>query len=307
MSATETTPPCFFIVGAVRCGTTLLAKLLGAHPQICFSRPKEPHFFALLDGRPAAARLKADYFDRYFAHRTAEHRILGEGSVSYLYSADAIRRITETIPDARFVVSVRNPVDLVYSYYWRLLYQMDEDVRDFAEAWRLQEARADGRNIPKRCRDPRLLRYAEIGRLGHYVGQLFRLAGRERCLVILFDDLAHDPLAEYRRALAFLGIPDDGRTEVPRQRVNKTFKSAYVQQFIVNPPRWMVPTLRHLDANARAAAVLKSIRRRLKRANAIPTKRPPLPAEMRATLQAAYAADIATLSELLGRDLSHWG
>ena len=43
--------PDFFLVGAPRCGTTSLSRYLAANPQVCFSRPKEPHYFALL---PAA-------------------------------------------------------------------------------------------------------------------------------------------------------------------------------------------------------------------------------------------------------------
>jgi Sulfotransferase family len=40
--------PDFFLVGAPRCGTTSLSRYLAANPQVCFSRPKEPHYFSLL-------------------------------------------------------------------------------------------------------------------------------------------------------------------------------------------------------------------------------------------------------------------
>ncbi len=38
--------PDFFLVGALRCGTTTLSRYLTRHPQMGFSRPKEPHCFA---------------------------------------------------------------------------------------------------------------------------------------------------------------------------------------------------------------------------------------------------------------------
>ena len=40
--------PDFFLIGAPRCGTTSLSRYLADNPQVCFSRPKEPHYFSLL-------------------------------------------------------------------------------------------------------------------------------------------------------------------------------------------------------------------------------------------------------------------
>ena len=43
----QTGIPGFFIVGAPRCGTTAMSTYLSGHPEVCFSVPKENHFFAL--------------------------------------------------------------------------------------------------------------------------------------------------------------------------------------------------------------------------------------------------------------------
>jgi hypothetical protein len=64
-----------------------------------------------------------------------------------------------------------------------------EDVEDFATAWRLQEARARGERVPKHCLDPRLLLYREVAKFGEQIERLHHLAGRDRSLVFLFDDL----------------------------------------------------------------------------------------------------------------------
>ena len=37
--------PDFFIVGALKCGTTSLYEYLRQHPEVFMSRIKEPHFF----------------------------------------------------------------------------------------------------------------------------------------------------------------------------------------------------------------------------------------------------------------------
>src|SRR3954453_1540971 len=86
-----------FIVGAPRCGTTFLARHLKNHPDVCFSKVKEPHFFSTTDLRnlsdveleKAVAR---DYLEKFFPHR-APHSILAEGSVTYLYTPHQLRPI----------------------------------------------------------------------------------------------------------------------------------------------------------------------------------------------------------------------
>ena len=151
---------------------------------------------------------------RYHQELTTDHQAVGDGSVSYLYAPDAIRRVLEFDPRAKFIVLVRNPVEMMRSYHSRMLFQLDEDEEDFARAWDLQANRAAGRDIPKRCRDARLLQYGHLGKLGMHLERLFEVAGRERCHVIVFDDFVEDPRAVYLRALEFLGVDDDGQTLV---------------------------------------------------------------------------------------------
>jgi Sulfotransferase family len=195
--AAESLPPSFFIVGAPRCGTTSLSKALKRHPQISFSKPKETHFLLLAPAELSEAELRALYVDLHHPDLCPWHRAIGDGSVSYLYAPDTIRRALRFDQRARFIAMVRSPLDMLLSYHARLVFTLQEDVGDFAQAWELQSRRAAGEKIPKRCTNPRLLQYGEVGMLGAHIEQLFAVAGRERCLVILFDDLDHDPRAVY--------------------------------------------------------------------------------------------------------------
>ena len=297
-------PPSFFIVGAPRCGSTALAKALKSHPQISFSKPKETHFF--LEPRPhlSPVELRQRYLDTHHPNLDGRHRALGDGSVSYLYDPAAIAEALRLDPRARFIAMVRNPLDMVPSYHGRMTYTLDEDVPEFARAWALQEGRAAGRNIPRRCRDPRLLQYGEVGRLGTHVGRLFAVAGRDRCHVIVFDDLAATPDLVYRQVLDFIGIGDACGTTLRLKNENKGFRSAWLQQYVMNPPPWLITVLRRSRDHLHPG--LRYLRRRFEELNTYRRKRSPLTPEMRATLRACYAEDVARLSELLRRDLSHW-
>ena len=301
--------PDFFLVGAPRCGTTALSRYLADHPQVCFSRPKEPHYFALLAPDSSLDDLETAYLSRHFAHHHAGHRAIGEGSVSYLYSPHAIERILAVNPDARFIAMLRNPLEMLPSYHLRMLFILCEDVEDFGAAWRLQDARARGEHVPRHCIDARLLLYREVARYGVQIERLYRVAGRERCHVVVFDDLARDPAAVYREVLKFIGVDHDGRTTFKRRFPSRIYRYRWLQELLYSVRSRRAHAVDTLQRTARVKAGpgrRKSLVKWLARWNRIERRPAPLDAEMTATLRAALADDVATLSGLLGRDLRHW-
>src|SRR5262245_59515349 len=231
-----------FVVGAPRCGTTFLAKAMARHPQICFSKPKESYFFVR---EPAAARPDAmrEFLRRHFHALEDSHAVVAEGSPSTLYDPAVALRALELDPDARFVLSVRNPVELAPSFHARLLYTTDEDVPDFATAWSLQEARARGEGIPRRCREPLMLQYREVCGLAGPVEAFLRAVWCVRCHVVVFDDPAADPRKVYVSLLQFLGLEDDGRTAFARKRENRDVDRPWLQSLMIIPPRPVVAWL----------------------------------------------------------------
>jgi len=302
--------PDFFVVGAPRCGTTAISKYLAKNPHICFSRPKEPHFFSIIMEEKPDADLQKDYLDLFFPHCNEAVQARGEGSVSYLYYPKAIQRIQQLNPHARFIVMARNPIDMTHSYHARLLAILDEDVEDFATAWSLQEARARGEQLPRHCRTPYLLQYAEIGSIGKHVEELFQTAGRENCHVILFDDFIGDTLDCYRQVLDFIKVDYDGRSEFPPVEVSKFYRYRWLHLLLKRPPMRVVKYTLNIEQRARRQGKKKSRVKRLRKwlinKNTLVKKQPPLDQAMRQQLREAFATDIEKLGRLLGRDLSHW-
>ncbi len=297
-------PPPFYIIGAPRCGTTALSKVLGENPQVSFAKPKETHF--LLDDYAAksAQEVQRLYLEHFHPNLNRDAKAIGDGSVSYLYSPDAIRQALRLDPRARFIVAVRNPLDMLRSYHQRLLFSLDEEVEDFATAWELQQERAAGRRLPDACREPRALQYGDIGRLGEHIARLFEVAGRERCEVVVFDDFIKDPRAIYLRLLDFIGIDDDGRSKFKPTRSNAGYKSRWLQQYSMNPPPWVYRLIR--ISNAKSLSRLKGIRKRIKKFNRAKAKAQPMDRSMQTLLRDYYQEDVARLSSLLDRDLSGW-
>jgi hypothetical protein len=295
----------FFLVGAPRCGTTSLAVALAQHPRVCFSEPKEPHFFMRVFEDFDLERSRMEYMKAFFRADQLSRDWLGEGSPSYLYAPQAIRIIERMFPGARFLVMVRNPLEMIPSYHARLLFTMDEDVVDFEVAWRLQSQRANGRFIPSRCRDPRMLQYAEIGRVGARLADLFDLVGRDRVKTIVLDDFALAPLAVYWEVLDFLELEHDDRTEVVRMNGTKSFRSHVIQRLLMRPPK-VAQRLVPRTVGPSQPGVAGRLLKRLRKVNIVRTHWHPISASMRQELVECIRGDVDLLGRLLNRDLRHW-
>lgn len=296
-----------FLVGAPRCGTTFLAKALARHASVCFSKPKETHFFVRDWQDVPPARSREEFLRRYFGRLAPEHEILMEASPLQLRDPEAIDRLLRFDPDTRFVVALRNPIEMIHSFHARLVYLLDEDEPDFERAWALQETRSRGQRLPTRCRDATSLQYRAMASLGSQLERLIRQVGRERVHVVVFDDVTADPVKVYRALLEFLGLPDDGRTRFSRKNGNREFRHAWVQTWVTNPPGWVVAWLEARQRKGKPRPEwARALRFRLKRWNTQRAKRAPLSPAMREQLRGELAGEIEKLEGLLGRDLSSW-
>jgi hypothetical protein len=297
--------PDFFILGAPKCGTTALAEYLRQHPRVFMSSPKEPHYFCDdFDYYYAPGQRSLDHYLRLFDDADDTHLAVGEASVWYLYSRTAAANIAAFAPDARAIVMVRNPLELVPSLHGQLLYEVDEDVRDPAAAWALQGARARGEHLPPGVRVPAFLQYGAAASLAGQIERVYASIPRERVLVIVFDDLRADAGAVYRRALEVLGVPDDGRSDFPRVNPNTVHRAPAVARLTQRPPKAALATARAVKrvTRVRRLGILDRVRAR----NRVEAERAPLDPAFLDEMAAYFRDDVARLSELVGRDLTHW-
>ena len=296
--------PNFFIVGAPKCGTTALYEYLRPHPRIFFSRVKEPHFFAADMGAYPTVKTLEDY-TRLFAESTEEHVRVGEASVHYLRSSVAIRNISEFSPGARIIAMLRNPVDMVYSFHSEILDWSIETVTDFEAAWRLQERRSRGMDLPPGITSPLLVQYADLGRFGTQIQRLLSIFPSGQVKVILYDDFAASPQRVYDEVIDFLGVPHDNRTDFPRINQNRRARLPWLRDFYRKPPPAVRTAFRALKRAAGAERVI-AVKEKIVGLNSAKEDRPPLSPEFRAELVQEFREEVALLSQILNRDLRHW-
>ncbi|MGI8625634.1 MAG: sulfotransferase [Geodermatophilaceae bacterium] len=297
--------PSIYLIGAPKSGTTSLASWLAGHPKIYFSVPKEPYYWASDYPRLRAHYgfdTRASYADLFSSAQAVRAGHRAEGSTNYLYSQRAVPDILAEVEEARFIVALRRPVDLLVSYHRTELVTLNEDETDFATAWRRSVRGVGPKTTPL---DPKLVDYPMVGRLGAAVERLLDLVPRPSVHFVLFEDLAIDPVSTWRRLTAFLGLPDQPSPSFDvRNASDKTYRSELLRRLTHRPPRLLAPPMRWLRQWSRTTGnpVAAQLKARMWRAE----QRPAIDSAVRAEVAEFLAEDTQLLGELIGGDLSHW-
>jgi hypothetical protein len=285
IEALDAARPNLFVVGAGKSGTTSLWAHLGAHPDIFMSELKEPHHFSR-GGVPGQPTVKdPSGYAELFAGG-AGHRYRGEASPSYLWDEQSPARILEAAPDARIVISLRDPVERAHANYWsHLRGYVDERPFDVAVREELAAGTVDYLAVPP----PYVAR-------GYYDEQVVRYLDvfGGATMVLLFDEFVADVRGTMRRVFEWLGLD-----AAPAEKLDP----APVYPFL-RPRNAVVAALLDVPGVRRVGdAVLRgSLRKRIDRV-VFETEKPALDPELRRLLRDVYAPHDARLRELLGRSL----
>ncbi len=317
MTGMKVRMPDFFVVGAAKSGTTALFHLLRSHPGIYLSPIKEPNYFCT-DIRPAGfspeyqlhesrKRFDLDAYlegpmDRwifdYFVTRPEQYAALfrhagqdtvtGEMSNSYLFSAEAARNISTSVPHARIVIMLRNPVERIFSHYLANL--RDGKTRlPFREEVDRDHAKTRKGWWVSHC-------YYETGLYYEQVRRYLDLFDPRQVMIIRYEDFRDDLHTVLEKLFLFLGVDHDFRPVVrtaneamqPRSpRLNYLITKSGIKQVIFP----LVP---------------EHLRQRIKRAFFRSRVTRQLDPDERHRLEEFYAGDIDRLEKLTGLDLSCW-
>jgi hypothetical protein len=178
-------------------------------------------------------------------------------STFHLYSPRALEAVSEHLPDARVIITLRHPVDLMLSMHQehrKRLIEYDTDQATMIELSRKQSFLPD-EDIPEtysflqfpRLKAPTLRWIEELG---------------ERVRVVPLSSIATDPLATTNKILSWLGtkeMPPD--TKLPRYNERGQMNSAGWAKMLRTPPKFLTRLAKTLLPTKRLRrAVLDPIR-----------------------------------------------
>lgn len=197
--------PDFYVLGAMKSGTSSLFDYICQHPDVAPPFRKETHYLTLgwREGRSTG------WYRAHFPVRAlSSGKLTGEATPDYLFEAAALGRLKTMRPDAKVMVVLRDPVERAISQY-------RHEVRMGRETLTLEEAitREDERIALAEATGSEgleTLLHASYKRRGQYADQLEHLFGlfpRNQVLVLWSADLFEHPRATMGRVFAFLGLP----------------------------------------------------------------------------------------------------
>ncbi len=297
------TLPNFLFIGAPRCGTTYLYHCLTQHPDIYFPKVKEPSFFSFDPDNPAfdglytqldaaygykLIRSMDDYRDLY--NEVQNEQVIGDSSANYISFPGTADRIHKHIPDAKILVSLRNPVDAICSLYnWAYMnHLIPAPFTSLPVSEQLK--------VIDEFKDIHFNPYLYYQHLSKYLS----LFDDNQLKIIVFEEWIREKEQCVQDVLEFLGVD----TDYPINYQVDEFKSDMgTSSFPKRVARRLMFDLAKL-ARPFSRRMAQSIKRRAKKRFA--SKPPPISPETRSALKELYRDDILKLQELIDKDLSVW-
>jgi hypothetical protein len=304
--------PNFLIIGASKGGTTSLNFVLAQHPEIYMCPVKEAGFFwaypTLQSGQaihlqgPGADKLRGrlvadlDKYQALFENAarrgtgSAPYKAFGESSVRYLTHPHAPHCIHQFIPNARLLISLRQPADRAYSAFMHNLRDGLEPSHNFADA--LAQERQGLRDDWIFCR------YLDRGLYAQALKRYFEFFDRSQFHISFLEDLKADPAGLYRRIFRFLEVDQAFQPDTSgAHNASGIIRNPLLRALWTRSNRLRSAIRPLLDSRVRHAAFEWVIR---------DLEKPAFSPELRADLTEYYRTDIEQLQDLLQYDLSHW-
>lgn len=199
----------FFIIGAQKGGTTALWQYLKEHPQIAMPAEKETSFFV---SERMFQKGWAWFCDELLPGADGV-RAIGTADPSYLCRREVAQRIYETVPEAKLIVLLRNPIERAISHY-KMMVRWGLEDRSFKEAVQ-QQLQPDELEVVRSLtldelsKTDRTRVYLAWGEYKRQLREYLDVFSPDQLLILDHEELLKSREDTYRRVLRFVGVDDD--------------------------------------------------------------------------------------------------
>ncbi len=298
-----------FIVGMPKAGTTSLHRYLSEHPDTHMAADKEPHYFSVdllaegeaLHGFPKYTRYPtSEAYHSQFSH-AGSVKVIGESSVFYLFSKRAAQEIYNYNPDAKIIISLREPVAFLYSLHSQGLYSGNETEGDFATALSLESERREGRSLPPTVHFPSRLYYREHWKLAEQVQRFVDVFPTSQIKVLIFDEFKSNTETVVRDVMAFLDLDTQHMPNLVNHNANTAMRSKRLARIIQDPSHPVTA----LSKKVLPKFIWKRGKKVLKKINTDHSPRSPLDAQLKNELRTEALGHVRDLQTLLHQQDLH--
>jgi len=241
------------------------------HPDIYVPRAKELHFFDRQFDKGLG------FYEENFSQVDRE-KAIGDVTPDYLAHPECPARISASLGNLKFIVTLRNPVDRLYSRYWN------------AEG---KKHKRTGRSFEERLIE--VPSWTEEVYYDVHLSRYFNHFSREQFLVLFFDDLKSRPAAFLQSIFEFLDVDADftpaRRDHVMNAAGAKPLNARSASMY------WLHRVARRLGLD-KLSSYLDEINTK-----SVPEMSPEI---RRQLIENTYAQTINNVEGMFSRDLSTW-
>ncbi len=259
---------------------------------------KEPHYFGSdLTTRRGFPTLKS-YLTLF---REGQGKLCMEGSTWYLYSHCAAQELSTFDPDAKIIIMVRNPSDLVRSWHAHALLAGVQDQTRLEDALALEDARRSGKALPRGSPREKLI-YTDIPRFTEQIRRYQQVFSPEQLHIITYDDFSADNAAVVADTFGFLGVDPSFVPKFDKINASGETKSPLFRTLLEHQPE----SVRKFIRSVTPRRFRTGLKDRLRQFNTVYPPKKPVEGDAQQFLKATFRDEVESVSKLLGRDLTSW-
>jgi len=264
--------PTFLIIGVARGGTGWLYNNVRPHPEIFMPSRKEIHFF------DKDYHKGMGYYERYF-HEVGQEKAVGEATPAYLHKPEVTERIHQHLDqNIKFIISLRNPVERLYSRFWnaKTRFKTNKGV-SFEEKIKQKP------------------QFIEEGYYIDHINRYLQYYDKDQFLFLLHDDIKKSPKNLLKSIYAFLEVDTAYESPLLDAKINSAKSRPSTGK---NP-------MKYYSSKVIKKLGLKGLAYQMEKTNMV--EYPPMNADTKKWLvQDIYGEKNTQLQTLIGKDISHW-
>lgn len=294
----QTHLPNFYIIGAAKAGTTTLYDTLKQYRQVYFPVQKEPSFFC--DNEYYNKGI--DWYQNTFYSKSEGFKVRGDATPRYLYWGErVVPRFSSLYGDdlPKIIVIFRDPVKMVYSYYWQNVREGREPY-SFRDALNAESDRLKEYESYLNHRGRFTYSYSRIGMYASQMQPYLKKFPTEKFLFLLTDDF-EDFSVLTKKLERFLDLDHKDWSKPVSSNPARLPRSKNAHQWLLKPSKFKNFFKNFLPYSFRHRIKRAAIDLNLKKVN-IPSLDPDLADQ----LKELYLPEVHKLEKIIDRDLSSW-